>query len=493
MRIGFFFRSRTKLVRILATAAAFAAAPFVANGQMPDGRYGQSDPSNGRAVQAIYTTPSGPAAAGRQSSYVDSYGNPLIVPAGYCQQGCGCGDACSYGGCNGGYGGGGCYGGGCNGGCNGCQGQCCGGGFNSCMPMGCGGTDPPVGYDLMNDAGTQGDLVDQRGPHYFDIRTEAVWLHRDKSFGDNVDIAAQNVGNTVVLSTDQLDIKDQIGFRALGRYDICPLSVIEFGYTGIYDFSDDATATNTVPGNLFSLFSRPAPGTGLFGVNPPGVNIPGGPLPFTERAISESISLKSDLQTAEISYRRYWLGWSPRISGTLLGGFRYTKVNEAFELDSLGTPNVDPVFTNPAFQYRTDAVNNLSGFQGGGDVWIGLMQGLRLGAEGKAGIYDNHYNLSTRILDGEAGALTDVIPEERFNKDKVAFIGEASVDLVADITPSISLRAGYEVLFLDSLVLAGENFNQTSPFGNQGTRVPFVDDNGKLFYSGAHAGVEYTW
>ena len=43
------------------------------------------------------------------------------------------------------------------------------------------------------------------------------------------------------------------------------------------------------------------------------------------------------------------------------------------------------------------------------------------------------------------------------------------------------------------LVLAGENFNETSPFGNQGTRVPFVDDNGKLFYSGAHAGIEYTW
>ena len=133
-------------------------------------------------------------------------------------------------------------------------------------------------------------------------------------------------------------------------------------------------------------------------MSPPGVNLPGGPLPFTERAIQDSISLKSDLQTAEISYRRYWLGWSPRISGTLLAGFRYTKVDEQFEFDTLGTPNVDPVFTNPAFQYRTDAVNNLAGFQAGGDVWISLMQGLRIGAEGKAGIYDNHYNLQTTHL-----------------------------------------------------------------------------------------------
>ena len=67
----------------------------------------------------------------------------------------------------GGYGGDcGCYGGngcGCYGGCYG-QGPCCGGGFNSCMPMGAGGTDPPIGYDLMNDAGMQGECVDQRGP-----------------------------------------------------------------------------------------------------------------------------------------------------------------------------------------------------------------------------------------------------------------------------------------------------------------------------------------
>ena len=69
---------------------------------------------------------------------------------------------------------------------------------------------------------------------------------------------------------------------------------------------------------------------------------------------------------------------------------------------------------------------------------------------------------------------------EEFKDDHAAFIGEGSVDLVADILPSVSLRVGYEVLFLNSLVLAGDNFNQTSPYGNQGTRVPFVDDDGRV-------------
>ena len=32
-------------------------------------------------------------------------------------------------------------------------------------------------------------------------------------------------------------------------------------------------------------------------------------MPQTEQAVTQSISIESDLQTAEISYRRYWLGW----------------------------------------------------------------------------------------------------------------------------------------------------------------------------------------
>jgi len=122
------------------------------------------------------------------------------------------------------------------------------------MPMGCGGTDPPVGYDLMNDVGVQGDLVDQRGPHYFDVRAEAVYLRRDVTFERDIDFTALNVSNNVVLSSRDLDFNDRTGFRVIGRYDICPLAVVEFGYTGVFDFSDSKTAVDPT-NNLFSLFS----------------------------------------------------------------------------------------------------------------------------------------------------------------------------------------------------------------------------------------------
>jgi hypothetical protein len=498
MRIGSLLNVRTVVLGI-AAAALVAAKPASSLAQSQYGSYA----ANSRPTQALYT-PQGNYGGGRQAAY-DSYGNPAVVPAGFCQ-GCGgqgCGNCVGNSGCGGcdcygcGYGGG-CYsGGGCYGGGGGRYGDGCGG-YPGCAPMGCGGTDPPIGYDLMNDVGMAGNPCDQRGPHYFDFRVEAVLLSRDETFSDQIDFTSLNVGNNVVLSSNQLDFDERAGFRAIGRYDIGALSVFEFGYTGVFDWNTSARVDDPggAPGNLFSLFSRPAPGQGQFGVNPATVTLPSplNPFPETEQALSHSISLDSDLQSAELLYRRYWLGYIPRISGTLIAGFRYTRLDENFVFESQGS---QPAVNNPlgplaALRYDSDCENNLAGFQTGGDIWISLTQGLRIGAETKLGLYNNHYSLSNRITTTPIGTTPPTLTEE-INDDKPAFLAETSFDIVFDILPSLSLRTGYEVLFMDSLVLAGENFNQTSPYGNQGPRVPFVNDNGEAFYSGVHAGIEYIW
>ena len=107
-------------------------------------------------------------------------------------------------------------------------------------------------------------------------------------------------------------------------------------------------------------------------------------------------------------------------------------------------------------------------------------------------MYNNHYSLTNQITTTPLGTTPPTLFEE-FKNDHAALLTEGSVDLVADILPSISVRVGYEVLFINSLVLSGENFNQTSPYGNQGARVPFVNDDGQVLYHGAHAGLEYIW
>jgi hypothetical protein len=515
MRIGSLARSQGTLAALFVAAATTAMLPLATFGQVRNTAYAAGNsPRNQGSMQALYDAPNDGGSTQAASRYRDANGNQMVVPAGYnmsCGQGCDDNGGCYGGGCDCG----GCGYGGC-GGCGGC-GDCgpgCQGGYPGCCPMGAGGTNPPIGYDLMNDAGIEGNLVDQRGPHYFDIRAEAVYLQRDKSFEKNIDFSSRNVGNVagtnVVLSSSQLDIEDpQYGFRVVGRYDICPMSVVEFGYMGIFDWNDRATTDPADHSNdLYSLFSRVNPESGPFAQSPTGVtsntspinpNL-SGPNPFSERASFHSIELSSDLQSAEISYRRYWLGYSPRISGTLLGGFRYTKVNENFTFFTQGSqaytePPFSPNQTLPlaSLEYKEDCDNNLAGLQIGGDMWVSLFQGVRVGSEVKGGIYDNHSRLFNRISTNPQ----DVQPPasfEDFRQDHVAFIGEGSFDVVADLFPSVSLRVGYEVLFLNELVLAGNNFNQSSPYGNQiDPRVPFVDTHGELFYHGAHAGLEYTW
>jgi hypothetical protein len=352
----------------------------------------------------------------------------------------------------------------------------------------------------MNDVGTEGYLIDQRGPHYFDIRAEAVMLERDETFGRFIPFTVEDQGGPVVLSSDDLEYDDEIGFRVVGRYDIDPLAVFEFSYMGIYSFNSFATVfdEDSVP-DLFSPFSN-------FGTDPPGPDPPaasdvGGSMPESERSRRQSIAIDSELQTAELSYRRYWVGWIPRISGTLLAGFRYTRLDENFLFAAQGSetlPN-DPLGPLAALDYTVDAENNLAGFQAGGDIWVGLMQGLRVGAEGKAGLFGNSYKLETEVETSPPGTTPPTL-EEEFDDTQPAFIAEASVELVADLLPSLSLRGGYEVLFINSVVLAGENFNEGSPYnpgpvdnGLGPLRVPFIRDQADVLYHGAHLGLEYIW
>jgi hypothetical protein len=147
--------------------------------------------------------------------------------------------------------------------------------------------------------------------------------------------------------------------------------------------------------------------------------------------------------------------------------------------------------------YDENIKNDMAGFQTGGDVWLHVRQGVRIGAEGKVGLMNNHYTLvNTFSTDPVAGTPPDFT--ESFEKDQPALTVEASADLVWDVCPSWSVRVGYEMLFLNSVLLAGENFNTGTVYnGITGVdlpeRVPFVNDQGNAFYHGGHLGMEYTW
>ena len=90
---------------------------------------------------------------------------------------------------------------------------------------------------------------------------EAVSLIRDKTFSPDITFTRLGENGPFVLFSNQLDYDYQTGFRVMGRYDLCPLTVLEFGYMGIFNMNTSASTTDPNPvnpstGNLFSLFSQ---------------------------------------------------------------------------------------------------------------------------------------------------------------------------------------------------------------------------------------------
>jgi hypothetical protein len=501
MRIGLL------TIRLLALAAIGLAAHDV-GAQMSGAPAGP--------IQAMYVRPIAGLGAG---PYVDAYGNPVVVPAGYCGQ-C-CDDGCYGGQCDSSQ----CYGP-CDGGCYDGGGSCppnCGysDGYGECdgacgprwrdgfphSGVGCGyggygyggtwqdprsGTNPPFPDDVENYSMLPPGRTEQCGPHYFDVRMEAVTMTRDEAFRTPVNFTSLNVFNPsmpdpsqFVLRSDELNFDYSTGFRILGRYDCGPLSVIEFGYWGVnFDTSASFTDPNPVDsdtGNLYSLYS-------YYGNTPNNVTMPDGPLPWTERSITQRISLESELHNAEFNYRRYWVGFNPTVSGTLLAGFRFVRLREDFQFMATGEAEG---------QYDEGIKNDMAGFQTGGDIWIHVRQGIRIGAEGKVGLLNNHYTLdNTFSTNPVAGTPPDFT--EHFEKDQPALTVDASADVVWDICPSWSVRAGYEIFFVNSVLLAGENFNTGTVYnGIMGVdlpeREPFVNNQGNALYHGAHLGAEFTW
>ena len=383
----------------------------------------------GAGAKASAQAPAYPAAplAGGQAayqggSYENAYGEQIVMPASYCAPGAGYGEMCAP-----------------DGGC----------GYGDSGYADFGGYSAP----------------EQCGPYYFDIAANAVFLQSDRSFDNVPPLGSIGVAGPTILDASDLNDDYEPGWEIAARLDLGPLSVFEATYMGIYDLGFNTTVNsvdvaNGVDYQLNSVFSD-------YGVNP---------IDGLDEGSVYNVDYQSDLQSTELSYRRYWLGHNPRISGTYLAGFRYVRMTEDMNFNAIalgGDSNIN-----------WQSTNDLVGAQLGADGWIALRQGLRLGGETKGGIYNNRfkYGHSTAIPDPD-------IDNVDFGADgnQVAFVGEAKIDLVADILPSISIRGGYRVLYMSSLVTVGSNINPADVASTT------LYTQGDALYNGFHGGIEYIW
>ncbi|MFO0869735.1 MAG: BBP7 family outer membrane beta-barrel protein [Pirellulales bacterium] len=320
-------------------------------------------------------------------------------------------------------------------------------------------------------------------PRWVDVHFAAVNLAREKA-SRRVDfaslgIAPPNGDPNIVLSSENLDFDDEWGARITVARQVGPGSNIEFNFLGFFNYAASAAVQDPNQG-LFSVMSD-------YGRNPAFG------FAETDFATYQGIDYSSAFNSYELMYRRRWQGRNCRLQGSYLAGVRYMQVTEDFGYHTRanGLPN-----TLPGFYYMDYAVgtnNSLTGFQFGGDAWVSIIPGFRIGAEGKVGIYGNHSHQNTVI---NASSLPNGFTET-LRSDDAAFIGEANAMAVYRVNYHWTFRGGYQLLFMDGLALAIENFNPGQPFVDNPVlapvRVPSYNDNGQIFYHGWNVGFEYIW
>lgn len=305
---------------------------------------------------------------------------------------------------------------------------------------------------------------------WYDLAVDFMYLTRDDA-GRDIPISCRGIGGPFVLSTGDLEFDEAPGFRFSGQFQITAGGSLEFTYYGLFNF--DSSARVTGDGDLFSVLSQCG-------------QVPFGGFAETDAADVHRIEYSSTFDNFEVNFRRRWISPNCRYQGSWLVGARYFKLDEDFEFTSVtATGGLDmDVQTN----------NSLTGAQFGGDLWLCVIPGIRIGGEFKAGVFGNHAIQSTGIA---ASSFPLPFAEEVKSND-VAFVSNLDLMMLYRLNYNWTLRAGYQFLYVDGVALASENFNPTPPSIFVGVppdliRTATINDNGSVFYHGLMMGVEFMW
>lgn len=325
-------------------------------------------------------------------------------------------------------------------------------------------------------------------PRWFDVSVEAIYLSRDdvsRRVNITSDGVAGNAPPNIVLSTDNIALDDEAGFRATAALQFGASSNLEFSYVGGVSHAGRAQVASGID-NLFSAFSQ-------FGNNPPpslGPPVTVGGFTDSDSAELASITYSSNFDSIELDFRRRWMAPNCRVQGSWLMGARYFLLEEHFgHFINVNYPDPNPpnapivAFTD----YSVETVNSMTGFQIGGDLWTTMVPGVRVGVEGKTGVYYNRAEQATLF------SSTSLAPtSESVDIDTIAFLAELNLLGVYRFNENFSVKAGYQFLYVDGVALATENFNSGPPFV-PGARTVAINHSGDIFYHGATGGFEWMW
>ena len=169
-----------------------------------------------------------------------------------------------------------------------------------------------------------------------------------------------------------------------------------------------------------------------------------------------------------------------------MAGIRYVSLDEAFSYNTQAD-------SGGSLDYDVDVTNDLVGVQLGTDLYVCVSPRFKVGAEVEAGVFGNDSTSTTVVNTVDGGVASTPINEELGDED-VAFVGELGAVGMFRVTPRLTIRGGYTLLYMDGVALATDNFNTAAPFASfSADRVSQHRDNADVLYHGANLGFTWTW
>lgn len=318
-------------------------------------------------------------------------------------------------------------------------------------------------------------------PRWFDLSAEAVILKRDSGPG-NFNYSSLGAGsNNFVLTNNSVDMGQyRAGLGLQGNLQLGVATSLEGVYFGLNRWSRSATANDNPNGaaNLYSFISA-------FGLDP----LNG--FDDSDRSLTHSLTYESRLNNGEFNLRRRWAGQYRWFQGSWLMGMRYLSLDENLLFAARGENNNGAANNGPRFfNYNTAATNSLTAFQVGADLWMNVIPGVKIGTEAKFGVGGNTATQTTTI---NANSLNNFV--EKITDGREAYIASLSIPLVYKITYGVALRGSYQMLYIDNLALAADNFNNVPPalILPGSIRNVRINNDAEVLYTGFTAGAEFTW
>lgn len=329
----------------------------------------------------------------------------------------------------------------------------------------------------------EGGIAAQR---WFDFSAEAIALQRTRG-ASNVNLSSRGAGtNNFVLGTDNVDLdKMRAGLSVQANIQTGPGSNLEVVYFGLNRWSESASVNSTpnAAPDLYSFISA-------FGT------VPVNGFDDSDRSLVHTLTYRSELHNGEINFRRRWAEPQGFFQGSFLAGIRYFDLDESARFTATGQNN-NAAANNGArfFDYNVATRNSLVGFQIGSDLWYNLVPGIKLGVEGKTGIYNNRSHQDTNIFANSLPAFGIPPIVEGVLSNRTANITQLSAQGVYRLNYSWAFRGSYQFMYIDNVALAAENFNAAPPavFLPNAVRNVSINNTADIVYQGFTLGGEYTW